>query len=206
MIRWIRDNTTRMVILLVLILVGLALALVDQFNSKAPENTLPAIPEGQPDYVLEQANYVRFDAQGKRYQTMTSPHVAHMPDEQQTTATAPRIAIVDDASRLWNISGQQGTLSEDGTQITLSGDALAVEPSEQWRLETATLHYDRSQDKIWSDTDSRFFQADQTMRSDRFETLLTPKTITLTGNVQGVIPPTARQASPDTDAAPVETP
>ncbi|WP_414499891.1 MULTISPECIES: LPS export ABC transporter periplasmic protein LptC [unclassified Zymobacter] len=201
MIRWIRDNTTRVVILFVIVLVGIVLAFVDQFNSGTQESQLPSVPEGQPDYVLEQANFVRFDAQGKRYQSMTSPHVAHMPDAQQTTATDPRIDIVDDAARLWNISGQQATMTEDGTRITLSGNAKAVAPSEQWRLETATLNYDRGQDKIWSDTDSRFFQADQTMRSDRFEALLTPKTVTLTGNVQGVIPPTARQASSDTDTA-----
>lgn len=201
MIRWIRDNATRVAILFVIVLVGLVLALIDQFNSGAPESALPAVPEGQPDYVLEQADFVRFDAQGKRYQSMTSPHVVHMPDNQVTMATEPRIAIVDDASRLWNISGQLGSLSEDGAQITLSGDAKAVAPSEQWRLETATLHYDRAQDKVWSETDSRFFQADQTIRSDRFEALLTPKTVTLTGNVQGVIPQTARSASSDTDTA-----
>ena len=199
MIRWIRDNATRVAILFVIVLVGLVLALVDQFNSGTPENTLPAVPEGQPDYVLEQADFVRFDAQGKRYQSMTSPHVVHVPDNQLTTATEPRIAIVDDASRLWNISGQLGSLSEDGAQITLSGDAKAIAPSEQWRLETATLHYDRAQDKVWSETESHFFQADQTMRSDRFEALLTPKTVTLTGNVQGVIPQTAPTASSDTD-------
>lgn len=201
MIRWIRDNATRMAILLVIVVVGVVLAVIDQFNSSAPQNTLPAVPEGQPDYVLEQANYVRFDAQGRRYQTMTSPHVAHMPNEQRTTATEPRISIVDDASRLWHISGRKGSLSEDGTQVTLSGDALAIAPSEQWRLETDELHYDRNQDKVWSETDSRFFQADQTMRSDRFEALLVPKAVTLTGNVQGVIPPTAHSAASTAETA-----
>lgn len=201
MIRWIRDNTKRVVIVLIIALVGVVLAVVDQFNSGAPESKLPAVPEGQPDYVLEQANYVRFDAQGKRYQSMTSPYVAHMPDAQQTTATSPLITIVDDASRLWNISGERATLSEDGAQVTLFGNAKAIAPSEQWRLETDTLHYDRAQDKVWSDTASHFFQADQTMSSDRFEALLTPKTMTLTGNVQGVIPQTAPSAPADTQHA-----
>ena len=201
MIRWIRDNTKRVAVVLIIILVGVALALIDQFNSGTPESKLPAVPEGQPDYVLEQAHYVRFDAQGKRYQSMTSPYVAHMPDAQQTSATSPLITIVDDASRLWNISGQRATLSEDGAQVTLLGNAKAVAPSAQWRLETDTLHYDRAQDKVWSDTSSHFFQADQTMSSDRFEALLTPKTMTLTGNVQGVIPQTAPSAPADTQHA-----
>lgn len=188
MIRWIRDNATRAAIIVILVLVGLVLTLIDQFLSEAPGNAMPPVPEGQPDYVLEQASYTRYDTQGKRYQTLTSPHVMHLPEQQQTTATEPRITAMDDSAREWHISGHQGAMNEDGSRITLSGEALAVAPSEQWRLETDTLNYDRAQDRIWSDSASRFLQGDQVMRGDSFQALMTPKTLTLEGHVEGMLP------------------
>lgn len=200
MMRWIRGRAVQIATLMMLVLVGLMLTFVDQFSSKPPRGTLPAVPEGQPDYVLEHVSFTRFDAKGQRYQTMTSPHVAHLPDQEQTSATEPRITVIDSAARRWDISGQRGTMNEDGSKITLSGDALVVAPSEQWRLETNTLYYDRSQDRIWSDSASRFFQGAQTTQGDRFEVLMAPKTLSLNGNVEGVFPPTPA-ASPATSNA-----
>lgn len=189
MTRWLRHNSTRIGIVIILLIVGGVLALIDQRGEIIQPGPVPTAPEGEPDYVLEQVDYTHFDAQGAPYQTLTSPRIVHLPGAKVSNANQPVIGLIDDAKRQWQLTGQKAILSEDDSHISLSGNARVVAPEQQWRLETDTLEYQRNIDRVWSNSDSRFFQGHQTIRADRFEAQLKAGTMALTGNVVGEFPP-----------------
>lgn len=189
MIRWLRNNATRMGIVITLLVVGGILALIDQRDEIIQPGPVPTAPEGEPDYVLQKVEYTHFDTQGVPYQTLTSPRIVHLPGAKVSTADQPVIGLIDDDKRHWQLTGHKAVLSEDDSHIRLAGAARVVAPEQQWRLETDTLEYQRESDRVWSNSDSRFFQGQQTMRADRFEARLNAGTMALTGNVVGEFPP-----------------
>lgn len=190
MVRWIRQNMTLFGIGLLLLIVGGVLALIDQRGTLNSPGPLPTSPEGEPDYVLEQVDYTHFNTEGAPYQTLTSPRIVHLPNTRTSHADQPVIGLIDDAHRQWKLTGRDAILQEDDTHIALSGDARVEAPEQQWRLETDTLEYQRSDDHLWSNSGSTFYQGPQTIRSDRFDAWLQAGTMNLTGNVIGEFEPT----------------
>ncbi|MBZ5874656.1 LPS export ABC transporter periplasmic protein LptC [Chromohalobacter israelensis] len=175
---------TRFALLLILVVLGIGLAIVEQRNATTP-GPVPSDDAGEPDYYLEGVTMTRFDAQGIPHQTLTSPRLVHTPKDDIIRAASPVAKIRDADGRQWDITGDKGRLGAQRDLLTLTGNAQLVQPEQGWRLNTDVLHYQASEAHAWSDSDAVLRQHEQRVRGNRFDAWLDTDRARLTGDVQG---------------------
>ncbi|RKR02528.1 lipopolysaccharide export system protein LptC [Kushneria sinocarnis] len=196
MIATLKRLAPRLWLLLLLLALGIGLTLIEQ-RGRLPSPTFDATSGGaQPDYYLEGVEYTRFNERGQADQTLSSPRIAHTPNDDVTRARTPRVMLLDDDGRHWHATGKQARLNGTDDTLTLAGNARLFEPDRQWRLETDTLHYDRNDRHAWSDTDSSFHRGNQRTRGDRFDAWLDRDQLIIDGNVHGHFPMTDQSDAP----------
>ncbi|WP_110685240.1 LPS export ABC transporter periplasmic protein LptC [Salinicola aestuarinus] len=177
----------RLGLVALLLLLGGGLAWLDQRGEPESE-PLPGNEAGEPDYYLEDANLTRFDADGRPYQRLETPRMAHTPIDDVIRAETPHGYLIDAEERQWQITADSARLMRGGEQLTLEGNAQLVQPDEGWQLETQTLHYDNPQAHAWSDTPSVLSQHDQRMSGERFDAWIDDNRMRLTNDVKGYLP------------------
>ncbi|MDC8803371.1 LPS export ABC transporter periplasmic protein LptC [Halomonas pacifica] len=175
-------------LLLLLVLGGVLVLLTDR--QPAPPGPVPQDEAGEPDYYLEQAELVRYDAEGLAHQRLNSPRLVHTPHDDVLRAETPRAELLDNAGRRWTVRGERGTLADQ--RLTLSGDARLNAPDAGWRLDTQELHLNTRTGHAWSDVPARFEAPPQHVEAERFEAWLEDERLHLEGRVRGHHPP-ARQ-------------
>ncbi|MDV6318896.1 LPS export ABC transporter periplasmic protein LptC [Chromohalobacter sp. HP20-39] len=185
---------TRIALLLILVILGIGLAIVEQRNTSSP-GPVPSDSAGEPDYYLEGVTMTRFNEQGIAHQTLKSPRLVHTPADDVIRATSPKATIRDAAGRQWNISGDKGRLGPQRDLLTLTGHAQLVQPEQGWRLNTDVLHYKSSTGHAWSDTEAVLRQHEQRVRGNRFDAWIDTDQARLSGDVRGHHPQLAEDES-----------
>lgn len=189
----------RLWLMLLLLLVGGVLALIEQRNSL--ESTVDVeVDSSEPDYYLDGADMTRFDARGVAIQAMTSPRIAHTPNDDVTRAQTPKIRTNDSEDRRWYATGDSGVLSAGGDTFTLDGNARLRQPDDRWTLDTDVLHYSRDQNRAWSDVPVVITQNGQRVESDSFSADLTQDAAVLQGRVRSVLQPGKGQSEASKEA------
>lgn len=177
---------------LIVLLLGAALALIDQRDS----STLSPVPSdaaGEPDYYLEGARLTRFDAEGNAYQRLKTPHLVHTPSDDVTRAETPRVRLYDSEERTWFAQGDEGTLGAGGRILTLTGNARLEAPKEGWQLDTEVLVYDSDTSHAWSESEAVLRQHQQRIRGERFDAWINEGRSRLSESVRGFHPPTSEE-------------
>lgn len=175
-------------LILLLLALGGGLTFHDLRDGPLP-GPVPEGETGEPDYYLEDARLTRFDAQGRLHQQLDTPRLAHTPHDDITRLERPRGRLLDDSGRVWNASGERGTLGAGGNPLTLSGNARLQAPAERWQLDTQVLHFDADSGHAWSDTPALLRQPPQRMQGERFDAWIHDNRARLTDNVRGHHPP-----------------
>lgn len=188
---WLKQNAYRIGIVLLLLIAGAFLALIDQRSSLVNQRSpIPESDHGTPDQYLEQVEYTRYDDQGRPYQKIESPRISNFSNSDESIAEKPRLAMLDSHDRHWQATSDSGVVNQGNSHLELKGNAQVTEPSEQWRLVTDTLHYDREQGKIWSDSQSDFYQGQHKTSGDRFQAWTATSKAVLQGNISSTFVPT----------------
>ncbi|QJQ96439.1 MULTISPECIES: LPS export ABC transporter periplasmic protein LptC [Halomonadaceae] len=180
--------SSKLWLVLVLLIVGGILALLDQRDTFGP-GPVPRDDAGEPDYYLENATLTRFDERGAPHQRLDSPRLSHTPHDDVTRAQTPVARIFDRQGRTWFGYGDVGILGPGGDLLTLEGNARLNAPEEGWQLDTDILHVDTVNGHAWSDTPALLQQPPQWMRGERFDAWLNLDRARLTDEVQGFHPP-----------------
>lgn len=102
-----------------LIVLGLALYEAQDTQRTAPQLPLPQVA-GEPDYYLEEATLKRYTESGQLQQTVTTPKLAHYPEQDLTTLATPQMLGQDTAGRQWHAHANSGTLKQNNTQLQLN--------------------------------------------------------------------------------------
>ncbi|GAA0580060.1 LPS export ABC transporter periplasmic protein LptC [Halomonas salifodinae] len=176
----------RLGLLVLLLALGGVLVVLTE-REPAPPGPVPQDEAGEPDYYLEQAELVRYDAEGFPHQRLSSPRLAHTPHDDVLRAQTPISHLYDNEGRHWIAQGEQGTLAD--RRLTLSGDARLNAPDAGWQLSTQELHLDTRTQHAWSDTPARFEAPPQRTEAERFEAWLEDGRLQLEGRVRGHHPP-----------------
>ncbi|GAB3340381.1 LPS export ABC transporter periplasmic protein LptC [Chromohalobacter beijerinckii] len=184
----------RLGLLLVLIVLGIGLAIVEQRDSSSP-GPVPSDDAGEPDYYLEGVTMTRFNAQGIPHQTLKSPRLVHTPVDDVIRADSPKAKVRDEAGRKWDIAGDKGSLGPQRDLLTLTGNAQLVQPEQGWRLDTDVLYYQSSEGHAWSDTEAVLRQHEQRVRGNRFDAWIDTDQARLSGDVRGHHPQLAEDES-----------
>lgn len=187
---WLKQNAYRIGIVLLLLIAGAFLALIDQRSSLVSQHSpIPEGDHGTPDQYLEQVVYTRYDDQGRPYQVLESPKISNYSQADESIADQPKLAMLDSNNRHWHATGDTGVVNQDNTHVVLKGNAQVTEPEQQWRLTTDILNYNRDQGRIWSDSESNFFQGQHKTSGDRFQAWTDTSRALLEGNISSTFMP-----------------
>lgn len=176
----------RLGLLALLLALGGVLVVLTDRAPRVP-GPVPQDEAGEPDYYLEQAELVRYDAEGFPHQQLISPRLAHTPHDGVLRARTPLAHLYDSEGRHWVAQGDQGTLVEG--HLTLSGNARLNAPEAGWQLHTEELHLNTRTQYAWSEVPARFEAPPQLTEAGRFEAWLSEGHLHLEGRVRGHHPP-----------------
>jgi lipopolysaccharide export system protein LptC len=113
-----------------------------------------------PSLYLDEFSAVRFDAEGVRQYTLSSPHLVQLPDERGIEVEQPRLEVFRDAiTRDWLLEAEQGWLSADQSLIvlrqTVDAYRTATENQPPMTLHTRDLIYRPRENLLSSDAEVR---------------------------------------------------
>lgn len=128
-----------------LVVLGLALYEAQETQSVAPQLPLPQVA-GEPDYYLEGATLKHYTELGQLQQIVTTPKLAHYPEQDLTTLLTPKMFGQNAAGQQWRAQANSGTLRQNNTQLQLNQDIVltlqAPEKRPPLTLTTTTLSVD----------------------------------------------------------------
>ncbi len=113
----LRDNRTLLLVLLTL----LAAAALWYWREDSPLLTTSAEPEdaNSPDAFVVAGRYRTFDANGQLASVLTSARAVHYPRDNTGHLDAPRVDLILEGGRPWQINAQKGVLSLDTDVVQL---------------------------------------------------------------------------------------
>ncbi|MGP8290501.1 LPS export ABC transporter periplasmic protein LptC [Vreelandella zhanjiangensis] len=149
----------------------------------------PAAQAEEPGHVLENAEITLFGESGRIQQSLAAPLLVYIPQSTMAQATRPEATLFDSDNREWLANANEGELNTDTQELTLSGEARLIAPSEGWQLDTDLLRYDGLTRHAWSETPALLQQPPQRMSASRMDVWLDDSQVRLTDNVRGHHPP-----------------
>ncbi|MBP5980993.1 MAG: LPS export ABC transporter periplasmic protein LptC [Halomonas sp.] len=170
------------------IALGILLVWLDPRGSQDQSVDLEAQAE-EPGHVLENAEITLFGESGRIQQSLAAPLLVYIPQSTMAQATQPAATLFDSDNREWLANANEGELNTDTQELTLSGEARLIAPSEGWQLDTDLLHYDGLTRHAWSETPALLQQPPQRISASRMDVWLDDSQVRLTDNVSGHHPP-----------------
>ena len=119
-----RFSATRLFPLLLM----LALAMLTFWLERTvrEEQPHPSLRRHDPDYLVEQFVVTKFNAAGALESTLSAAKMIHYPDDDSTELVAPRVVHAKQNEPRMTLSADRGTLSHNGEELFLFGNALLV--------------------------------------------------------------------------------
>jgi lipopolysaccharide export system protein LptC len=108
------------------------------------EQPHPSLRRHDPDYLVEQFVMTKYNAAGMLESTLTAAKMVHYPDDDSTELVAPRVVQAKPNEPRMTLSAERGTLSNNGEEIFLFGNALLVREAgagkPEARVQSSFLH------------------------------------------------------------------
>lgn len=131
------------------------------------EGPHPSLRRHDPDYVVENLKYVRYDTGGKVVSTLAAAKMLHYPDDDSTELVAPRVVQSRPNQPRMTLTADRGALSADGEDVFLYGNVLLVREGgaagPESRMRTTFLHVVQSRSIIRTDRDIVIAEPDRVM-------------------------------------------
>ena len=124
----------------------LALALLTFWLERTvrDEQPHPSLRRHDPDYLVERFVLTKYNAAGILESTLTAAKMVHYPDDDSTELVAPRVVQAKPNEPRMTLSADRGTLSNNGEEIFLFGNALLVREAgagkPEARVQSSFLH------------------------------------------------------------------
>ncbi len=139
------------------LLLMLALALLTFWLERAVQEEVvhPSLRRHDPDYIVENFELHRFNAQGTREATLSAAKMVHYPDDDSTELVAPRMVQSRPDEPRFTVTAGRGTLSGSGDEVFLYDDVLMVREAgaarPETRVRTTFLHVIGAQSLVRTD-------------------------------------------------------
>lgn len=187
-----RLSTTRL-FPLVLMLALAALTFWLERTVREEEGAHPSLRRHDPDYIVDNLNYTRFNAQGLIESTLAASKMLHYPDDDSTELVAPRVVQTRPAEPRVTLTADRGTLSQDGDEVFLYGNVLMVREGgpegAEMRVRTSFLHVVRARSLLRTDRDVLITESARTLSGRGMEYYNDSKQFFLRERVRGRFEP-----------------
>ena len=183
-----RLSTTRMFpLLLMLALAGLTFWLEQTVREE--EGAHPSLRRHDPDYVVDNLTYTRFNLQGMVESTLTAAKMLHYPDDDSTDLLAPHVVQTKPNQPRVTLSAERGALSQDGEEVFLYGNVLLVRDAgpdhSETRMRTSFMHVVQAHSIIRTDRDVVITEEDRVLSGRGMEYRNDTKELFLRERVRG---------------------
>ena len=187
-----RLSTTRLFpLLLMLALAGLSFWL--ERTVREEEGAHPSLRRHDPDYIIDNLNHTRYNAQGAIDSTLAAVKMLHYPDDDSTTLVAPRVVQSKPNEPRVTLTADRGTLSQDGEEVFLYDNVLLVREGaadrSETRMRTSFMHVVQSQSVIRTDRDVVITEDDRVLSGRGMEYRNDTKEMFLRERVRGQFEP-----------------
>ena len=161
-----RLSTTRLFpLLLMLALAGLTFWL--ERIVREEEGAHPSLRRHDPDYIVDNLNHTRFNAQGLVESTLAAVKMLHYPDDDSTDLVAPHLVQTKPNEPRVTLTAERGVLSQDGEEVFLYDNVLLVRDGSaersETRMRTSFLHLTRGQSVIRTDREIVITEEDRVL-------------------------------------------
>ena len=187
-----RLSTTRLFpLLLMLALAGLTFWL--ERIVREEEGAHPSLRRHDPDYIVDNLNHTRFNAQGLVESTLAAVKMLHYPDDDSTDLVAPHLVQTKPNEPRVTLTAERGVLSQDGEEVFLYDNVLLVRDGSaersETRMRTSFLHLTRGQSVIRTDREIVITEEDRVLSGRGMEYHNDSKQLFLRERVRGQFEP-----------------
>ena len=198
----VRLSTTRMFpLLLMLALAGLTFWL--ERIVREEEGVHPSQRRHDPDYVVDNLTYTKFNAKGMVESTLVAAKMLHYPDDDSTDLVTPRVVQTKPDEPRVTLTADRGALSQDGEEIFLYDNVLVVREAgpdrSETRMRTSFMHVVQTHSVFRTDRDIVVTEDDRVLSGRGMEYRNDTKELFLRERVRGRFEP-KKKASSDSDA------
>lgn len=191
-------STTRL-FPLVLMLALAALSFWLERTVRDEEGAHPSVRRHDPDYIVDNLSYARYNAQGMVESTLAAAKMLHYPDDDTTELIAPRVVQTKPDEPRMTMTAERGTLSQDGEEVFLYDNVLMVREGgpdrSETRMRTSFLHVVRSRSVIRTDRHVVVTEEDRELSGRGMEYHNNSQELFLRERVRGRIEPKHREKS-----------
>ena len=100
------------------------------------EGAHPSLRRHDPDYIIDNLKYTRFNAQGTVDSTLVAAKMLHYPDDDTTDLIAPQVVQTKPDKPRMTVTAERGAVSADGEEVFLYDNVLLVRDGSAERSET----------------------------------------------------------------------
>jgi lipopolysaccharide export system protein LptC len=159
-------STTRLFPLLLMLALA-ALTFWLERTVREEEGAHPSLRRHDPDYIVDNLNHTRFNAQGAIESTLAATKMLHYPDDETTDLVAPRVVQTKPGEPRVTVTADRGALSQDGEEVFLYGNVLLVREGgaerPETRMRTSFLHVVSAQSVVRTDRDVLVTEEDRVL-------------------------------------------
>jgi lipopolysaccharide export system protein LptC len=182
-----RLSTTRLFPLVLMLVLALLSFWLERTSR---EQTAPATQRRHdPDYSVEQFTITDFSRAGAAESTLSAASMLHYPDDDSTALVAPRLAQTRTGQSRLDLSADRGTLSQDGAELSLYDNVLAVREAAagipETRIRTSYLQMVRVQSLLRTDREVQVSEPGRTLIGRGMEYDNVARQLSLRAQVRG---------------------
>lgn len=131
------------------------------------ESVHPSLRRHDPDYVVDNLVYTRFNALGAVESTLAAAKMIHYPDDDSTELVAPRMVQTKPNEPRVTLTADRGALSQDGEEVFLYDNVLLVREGSaqqpETRMRTSFMHVVRARSLMRTDREVVITEQDRTL-------------------------------------------
>jgi LPS export ABC transporter protein LptC len=166
------------VIVFVSVVVGLLVA-----KSRGPKLHPPERVESKADYRIKEVHLQEED-RGARWQ-LDAAYGEIFEQQQKTVMKAVTIRI-NERTRDWTVSGDEGEMSRDTRDVELRGNVVVVS-SDGLRLETSRLNWTAKEQRAWTNAPVTIWRTGVVVRGQGFESRVNDEATMVKGRLRATI-------------------
>jgi len=167
------------VVLFVSVVVGLLVA-----KSRGPRIEAREPLQSKADYRIKEVHLQEEDPRGGRWQL--DAEYGEIFEEQKKTVMRKVTIRINEKTRDWTVSGDEGEMARDTRDVELRGNVVVVS-SDGMRMETNRLHWTAKDQRAWTNDPVTISRSGVVVRGQGFESRVNDEATVIKGRVRAII-------------------
>jgi LPS export ABC transporter protein LptC len=157
-------------------------------RSRGPRTLPPEPVQTKADYRIKEV-HLQEEGRGSTRWYLDAEY-GEIFEEQGKTVMRKVVVRVEEPTRVWTVSADEGEMLRDSKDVDLRGNVVLV-TNDGLRLETAHLAWAAKEQRAWTDDPVTIYRGGVVVRGQGFESRVNEAATTIKGRVRAVVTPGA---------------